>query len=180
MPKNQWIKNSIFFNMKNFYYLKKMNNNFFCIYRPSLERAKDIIQRLSLIIKKILYQPRKEIYKSFQQINNVLLGWGSYYFYNTNCYHSKQIDNYVFKCLRKIMVKKFRYNGLLRPKWIAYNLLGLNKTNPNEKKWQPWALKYVRNLFQVPSYVHIWYCQDSFPSNSSKNNYYISKNISKK
>jgi hypothetical protein len=51
-----------------------MNNNFFCIYRPSLERAKDIIQRLSLIIKKILYQPRKEIYKSFQQINNVLLG----------------------------------------------------------------------------------------------------------
>jgi hypothetical protein len=60
--------------MKNFYYLKKINNNFFCIYRPSLERAKDIIQRLSLIIKKILYQPRKEIYKSFQQINNVLLG----------------------------------------------------------------------------------------------------------
>lgn len=51
-----------------------MNNSFFCTYLPSLERAKDIIQRLNLIIKKILYQPRKEIYKSFQQINNVLLG----------------------------------------------------------------------------------------------------------
>jgi len=60
--------------MKNFYHLKKMNNSFFCTYLPSLDRAKDIIQRLNLIIKKILYQPRKEIYKSFQQINNVLLG----------------------------------------------------------------------------------------------------------
>ena len=80
------------------------------------------------------------------------------------------------------MVKKFRYNGLLRPKWVAYNFLGLDKVNPNGKKWQPRALKYVKNSSKVAKYVYVWYCQDSFSRLSitsfllnfkmRKNNYY--------
>jgi hypothetical protein len=60
------------------------------------------------------------------------------------------------------LVKKFRYNGLLRPKWVAHNFLGLNKINPNGKKWQPRALKYIKNSPRITKYVYIWYCQDSF------------------
>ena len=84
------------------------------------------------------------------------------------------------------MVKKFRYNGLLRPKWVAYNFLGLDKINPNGKKWQPRALQYVKNSFKVAKYVHVWYCQDSFSrlsitsfllnSKLRKKNYYAFQN----
>jgi hypothetical protein len=72
------------------------------------------------------------------------------------------MDNYVFKYLRKILVKKFRYNGLLRPKWVAYNFLGLDKINPNGSKWQPCALQYVKNSSKVHKYIYVWCCQDSF------------------
>jgi hypothetical protein len=115
-------------------------------------------------IKRILHQPRKEIYKSFQQINSILSGWGSYYYFSQGCRYGKRVDNYVFKYLRKILVKKFRYKGLRRPKWVAYNFLGLDKINPNGKKWQPHTLQYVKNSSNVARHIYIWYCQDIFSS----------------
>ena len=88
------------------------------------------------------------------------------------------------------MVKKFRYKGLLRPKWVAYNFLGLEKVNPNGKKWQPRALQYVKNSSKIAKYVHVWYCQDTFSrlsitsfllaSKMRKNNYYAFRNNFKK
>jgi RNA-directed DNA polymerase len=162
MPRDQLKKSPLLSNMKNLHSLKEGTKGFGIILRPSPEKVKDIKKRLKVIIKRILHQPRKEIYKSFQHINSVLLGWGSYYYFSQECIYGKRVDNYVFKYLRKILVKKFRYNGLLRPKWVAYNFLGLDKINPNEKKWQPRALQYIKNSSKVTKYVYIWYCQDSF------------------
>ena len=162
MPRDQLKKSPLLSNMKNLHSLKKGVKGFGIILRPAPEKVKDIKRRLKIVIKRILHQPRKEIYKSFQQINSVLLGWGSYYYFSQGCIYGKRVDNYVFKYLRKILVKKFRYNGLLRPKWVAYNFLGLDKINPNGKKWQPRALQYFKNSSKVAKYVHIWYCQDSF------------------
>ena len=162
MPRDQLKKSPLLSNMKNLHSLKEGTKGFGIILRPSPEKVKDIKKRLKVIIKRILHQTRKEIYKSFQHINSVLLGWGSYYYFSQGCIYGKRVDNYVFKYLRKILVKKFRYNGLLRPKWVAYNFLGLDKINPNGKKWQPRALQYIKNSSKVAKYVHIWYCQDSF------------------
>ena len=162
MPRHQLKKSPLLSNMKNLHSLKEGNKGFGIILRPSPEKVKDIKKRLEIVIKRILHLPRREIYKSFQQINSVLIGWGSYYYFSQGCTYGKRVDNYVFKYLRKILVKKFRYNGLLRPKWVAYNFLGLDKINPNGKKWQPRALKYVKNSLKVARYVYVWYCQDSF------------------
>lgn len=115
IPQYQLKKSHIFSNMKNLYFLKKRAKDFCIILRPSSKKLQDIKKRLKTIIKRILHQPRKNIYKSFQQINSVLLNWGSYYYYNHYLY-GKRLDNYVFKYLKKTLVKKFRYNGLLRPK----------------------------------------------------------------
>jgi hypothetical protein len=182
MPRDQLKRSPLLSNMKNLHSLKEGRKGFGIILRPSPEKIKDIKKRLKVVIKRILHQSRKEIYKSFQQINAVLLGWGSYYYFSQGCIYGKRVDNYVFKYLRKILVKKFRFNGLLRPKWVAYNFLGLDKVNPNGKKWQPRALQYVKNSSKVAKFVHIWYCQDSFSrlsitsflldSKMRKNNYY--------
>jgi len=142
--------------------MKESSKDFTIILKPSSEKVKSVKQRLKIVIKKILYQPRREIYKSFQQINSVLLEWGFYYYFNQGCTYGKRLDNYVFKYLRKILIKKFRYNGLVRPKWVAYNFLGLDKVNPNGKKWQPRALKYVKNSSKIAKYIYVWYCQDFF------------------
>jgi len=190
MPRDQLKRSPLLSNMKNLHSIQKGSKGFGIILRPSSEKFKSIKQRLKTVIKRILHQPRKEIYKSFQQINSVLSGWGSYYYFSQGCIYGKRVDNYVFKYLRKILVKKFRYNGLLRPKWVAYNFLGLGKVNPNGKKWQPRALKYIKNSSKVANYVHVWYCQDSFSrlpitsflldSKMCKNNYYAFRENFKK
>lgn len=162
MARDQLKRSPLLSNMKNLHSLKEGTKGFGIILRPSPEKVRDIKKRLKTTIKRILHQPRNEIYKSFQQINSVLLGWGSYYYFSQGCIYGKRLDNYVFIYLRKILVKKFRYNGLLRPKWVAYNLLGLGKLNPNGKKWQPRALQYVKNSSKIAKYIYIWYCGDTF------------------
>jgi RNA-directed DNA polymerase len=190
LPTKQLKKSSILSNMKNLHSIKESTKGFGIILKPSPLKIKNIKKQLKVIIKKILHQPRKEIYKSFQQINSILLSWGSYYYFNQGCTYGRRIDNYVFKYLKKILVKKFRYNGLLRPKWVAYNFLGLNKVNPNGNKWQPRALQYTKNTSKIAKYVYIWYCKDSFyglsitsfllDSKMRKKNYYTFKNDFKK
>jgi 5-methylcytosine-specific restriction endonuclease McrA len=190
MPRDQLKRSLLLSNMENLHSLREGTKGFGIILRPSLEKIKDIKKRLKTIIKRIHHQPRNEIYKSFQQINCVLLGWGSYYYFSQGCIYGKRVDNYVFKYLKKILVKKFRYNGLLRPKWVAYNFLGLGKLNPNGKKWQPCALQYVRNSFKIAKYIHIWYCEDTFSRLSITSflldskiriqNYYAFQNVFKK
>ena len=190
MPRDQLKRSPLFSNMKNFHSMKEGSKGFGIILRPSPEKIKDIKQRLKMVIKRIYQQPRKVIYKSFQQINSVLLGWGSYYYFSQGCVYGKRIDNYVFKYLRKILVKKFRYNGLLRPKWVAYNFLGLGKINPNGNKWQFRALQYVKNSSKIAKYIYIWYCQNSFfrlsitsfllNAKIRKKNYYAFQNVFKK
>ena len=162
MPRDQLKRSPLLSKMKNLHSLKEGTKGFGIILRPSSEKVKDIKKRLKVTIKRILHQPRNEIYKSFQQINSVLLGWGSYYYFSQGCIYGKRVDNFVFKYLRKTLVKKFRYKGLLRPKWVAYNFLGLGKLNPNGKKWQPRALQYIKNSSKIAKYVYIWYCQDTF------------------
>lgn len=64
--------------------------------------------------------------------------------------------------LKKILVRKFRYNGLLRPKWVSYHFFGLDKLNPNGRKWQPRAGQYIKNSLKIAKHVYIWLCRDSF------------------
>jgi retron-type reverse transcriptase len=113
MRRHQLGKSQLFSNTEHFHSLKKGQKDFGVILRPSPEKVKGIKKRLKIIIKRILHQPRKEIYKSFDLINSTLLGWGAYYYFSQGCIYGKRIDNYVFKYLRKTLVKKFRYNGLI-------------------------------------------------------------------
>lgn len=76
------------------------------------------------------------------------------------------MDNFVFTLLKKILVKKFRYNGLLRPKWVAYNFLGLDKINPNSRKWQPRAEQCIKNSLKILRHVYVWFCSDFFYKSS--------------
>jgi len=180
VPREQLKKSPLFSNMKNLHSRKEGSKGFAIILRPNSQKVKDIKKRLKVAIRRILHQPRNQIYKSFQQINSILLGWGSYYYFGQGCVYGKRVDNYVFKYLRKILVKKFRYNGLLRPKWLAHNFLGFRQVNPNGSKWQPRALQYyVKNLSKVVKYVYIWYCGDSF-SRLSITSFFLNSAIRKK
>jgi hypothetical protein len=60
-----------------------------------------------------------------------------------------------------ILVKKYRYNGLRRPKWVAYNFGGLGQNNPNQRKWQMQA-----KIFSSHKYEFIWDAETIFKKNS--------------
>lgn len=50
----------------------------------------------------------------------------------------------------------------MRPKWVAYNFLGLDKINPNRSKWQPRVEQYNKNSLKIFQYVYVWFCSDFF------------------
>lgn len=54
----------------------------------------------------------------------------------------------------------------MRPKWVAYNFLGLDKINPNSRKWQPRVRQYVKNSLKILRYVYVWFCSDFFNKSS--------------
>jgi hypothetical protein len=114
--KRRLKRSCLFSSIKSFYYIKKGFGSFGIILRPHAEKIKAVKKRLKVIIKRILHEPRDQMYKAFQLINSILLSWGSYYYFNQGCEYGKRLDNFVFTYLKKILVKKFRYNGLFRPK----------------------------------------------------------------
>lgn len=117
LPLKRLKKSSLLPDMKKLFFFKKKSLSVFGILlRPQPEKIRFIKKRLTTAIRKILHQPRNQIYRSFQHINFILLGWGSYFYFNEGCVYGKRLDNYVFRYLRKILVKKFRYKGLFRPK----------------------------------------------------------------
>ena len=74
------------------------------------------------------------------------------------------MDNYIFKILKKKLIGKFWYKGLLRPKLITQKFLGLGKSNPNNKKLQL-NLHLTNNssfLWNKKKSIFIWYCWDFF------------------
>ena len=73
-PKVQFLKSSLFSNTKNLHYLKKSKKEFCIRHWPSLENVKNLKHRFRLLIKRILFQFYKNIYKFFYQINFILLG----------------------------------------------------------------------------------------------------------
>ena len=153
-------------NIKNFYCLSKNFKRFVIFLRPQIKKIKETKKRLKIIIRKILHQSWSCIYKTFQLVNFILLGWGFHYYFNQGCVYGKKLDSFVFTYIKKILVKKFRYNGLLRPRWVAYRFLGLDKINPNGHKWQLCAAQYVKNSSKISRYIYIWLCSDFFYKSS--------------
>ena len=157
-----WIKLKKLFGNSSCFGSKKNYNHFDILLWPNLDQVKQIKHWLKVEIKKILYQPREHTYKCFKNINYILLNWGFQYCLKESYNHAKKIDSYVFKYLKKTFVKKFRYNGLLRPKWVAFNLLGFAKKNLNGWNWQPQLLHRIKDLPKIVKYIYLWACQDSF------------------
>lgn len=74
MPKKQLRPSPLITDMKNFHGLKKKIKRFGVLLRPQIEKVKATKKRLKTVIKRILHQPRNQIYKTFKLINSILLG----------------------------------------------------------------------------------------------------------
>lgn len=162
IPNNQLKRNLLSLKMKPLFFSEQTVEGFRVIFRPDKKNFKKIKKQLKVIIRKILHQPFKKIYKSFQKINFALFNWGFFHYFSQSYAFGKRLDSYVFRYLKKILIKKFRYNGLFRPKWVAHNFLGLGKINLNGKKWQPRVLKWDANSFKLIKHVYIFPCQNLF------------------
>lgn len=74
MQKRRLRQSSLITSMKYFRCLNKKIKRFGILLRPQTEKVKAVKKRLKTVIKKILHQPRNQIYKTFNLINSILLG----------------------------------------------------------------------------------------------------------
>jgi len=132
------------------------------ILRPQISKFSEIKKKIKKTILLIHSTPQNKLYKVFNYINSLVLGWAAYFFFNQGYLYVKRLDNLVFKWLKKSLVKKFRYNGLKRPKWVAYNYLGFGHSNPNGKIWQFRVSRYFTQSNKILGFTYIWAASDIF------------------
>ena len=161
MPRTMLHKTRLFPNLENLHQIQSGQKDFAIILKPKSDKILHIKKKLKEVISKIHRVSRSQLFKIFRLINSILLGWGQYFYFSQGCIYGKTLDYYVFINLRKALVKKFRYKGLLRPKWVAYNFIGLGKINPNKKAWQFRSLKYVSKTKKW-TYEYIWLLGNTF------------------
>lgn len=161
IPHTLLRKTKLFTNLNSLNRQKVSQNGFATILKPKSERVREVKKELKQAIYRIHRVSKAQLFKIFQLINRILLTWGQYFYFNQGCVYGRMLDQYVCIHLRKALVKKFRYNGLLRPKWVAYNFIGLTKNNPNNKAWQFRSLKYISKT-KTRSYEYLWLLRDTF------------------
>jgi len=161
MPRNLLRKTRLFSNLGNLGQLKAGQKGFAIILKPKSDKILEIKNKLKQAISRIHRVSTPQLFNIFRLVNSVLLGWGQYFYFSQGCIYGKMLDQYVFINLRKALIKKFRYKGLKRPKWVAYNFIGLGKNNPNNKAWQFRSLKYISKAKKW-SYEYIWLLGDTF------------------
>lgn len=116
MPRNLLRKSRLLSNLSNLHSLQKAPKGLGVILKPKPDKIIEIKKKLKKAISKIHRVSKSQLFKSFRLINSILLGWGQYFYFSQGCIFGKMLDQYVFINLRKVLVKKFRYRGLLRPK----------------------------------------------------------------
>jgi hypothetical protein len=116
MPRNLLSKTRLFSNLGNLNQLKNGQKGFAIILKPKSDKILKIKKKLKQAISRIHRVSRPQLFKIFRLVNNILSGWGQYFYFSQGCIYGKMLDQYVFINLRKALVKKFRYKGLLRPK----------------------------------------------------------------
>jgi hypothetical protein len=116
MPRNLLRKTRLFSNLGNLNQLKVGQKGFAIILKPKSDKILEIKKKLNQAISRIHRVSTPQLFNIFRFVNSILLSWGQYFYFSQGCIYGKMLDQYVFINLRKALVKKFRYKGLLRPK----------------------------------------------------------------
>jgi hypothetical protein len=69
----------------------------------------------------------------FNEVNSVLRGYSNYYNWSNGYNRLKSLEGQTVMYLKKILIKKYRYNGIRRPVWVAQNFLVCKQPSASEK-----------------------------------------------
>lgn len=95
------------------------NNGTYLVY-PNSFGFRNIKQKIKNIIKKLLHTSEISV---FNEVNSVLRGYSNYYYWSDGYNRLKSLEGQTVMYIKKILIKKLRYNGIRRPVWVAQNFL---------------------------------------------------------
>lgn len=109
---------------------------------PSNDKSREIKRRCKRLIRSLLHTSLVEV---LNKLNLVIRGFANYYAWSDSYNRLKFLDWFLFRCLKKYLMKKFRKKGVKRPVWVVRNFL-ICKTissltgqfiSPYKLKWHP-------------------------------------------
>ena len=100
---------------------------------PNSKGFDNIKQKVKDIIKKLLH--RSEI-SVFNEVNTVLRGYSNYYNWSNGYNRLKSLEGQTVMYIKKLLIKKHRYNGIRRPVWVAQNFLVCKQSSDKDKDFE--------------------------------------------
>lgn len=94
----------------------KPQRGFAIILEPTSQKIYEIKKKIDSALQLIFQVPESRLYNIFRLVNSISLRWHSFFYFSQGCLYGARIDRYIFIKLRKFLIKKYRYNGLKRPK----------------------------------------------------------------
>lgn len=119
----------------------KTQNGTYLVY-PTRENFRDLKKKCKLLIKLLLKASFVEV---LNKINLIIRGFSNYYSWSNGYNRLRSLDGFLFRYIKKYLIRKFRNKGVRRPIWVAkeflicktsFNPTGIF-TSPYNIKWHP-------------------------------------------
>jgi hypothetical protein len=132
---------------------------------PIKKVIKRIHLQLKILIKGILKVNQCKIPIIFNCVHSILLGWFFFFFFQSS-FLFKQLDFFIWKWLKRILIQKYKLNGIRQVDWIYRRFFGLYNINPNSLKWQIGTKYYSKFYNNFKKVTFIWQTLDTFQKTS--------------
>lgn len=181
-PQSLGIKRSHL--IRNHEYIKqidsKIKTNFWLFY-PANKNYKSIKKRIKKEIKKL---NKDTLWKVLPKVNSVIQGFGNYFNYSNTFVRLNSLNFYCYKNWKKFLIKKFRFKGIRRPRWVLRKFFGLDSKvkTPTKQKYQIRVrapTKKFRLIWQtLPTKLGEILSLQKFklPAKITDNSYYLKRN----
>lgn len=124
--------------MRNHTHIKRINSKIrahFWLFYPANKHYKSIKKYIKKEIKKLTKDP---LWKVLLKVNYIIQGFCNYFNYSDTFGRLNSLNFYCYKNWKKFLVKKFRFRGIRRPRWVLRQFFGLDSEviTPSKQKYQ--------------------------------------------
>jgi len=93
-----------------------------------------------------------------RKVNSILQGIARYFSFANNTKRLNYLCHFVDRCFWRVLVEKFRCNGIRRPRWVSKAFF-INTDSPLSKKWHLFCSTINQNSTKKQGILKIW-CVD--------------------
>lgn len=112
---------------------------------PMNKNFEKMKRELQVILKEL---PRKDFRTILNKLNSKVRGYVSYFYWSNSYNRFRILNEFIFRNIKKYLIRKYRFRGIRRPVWVAETFL-ITTRSPVGLRWHPhFKLSQSKEVFK--------------------------------